>query len=294
MSVKTTTAAKPISGKGRRYFKLRSYPRFGRGPFSADNPPETVTNSPYYWWFMFLRLNEDYRQTCLNNGQGKLADLYADLGDVFNMDFKQWWSQDRIVDLFAEPVTDYKMLIAQSETDLAPFGSDEAINLVVPLSWSRRGIHKRFSEIINKLVPAGKRGISHEQSSAKYKVTTRWNIQSFKYAYNVYVIYQSALAEGNKLMWADVGIRSGQGKAYGLREGHKAARKSAAYYSLTAVEKAEAESIADKRRTLSIITQQQYRRAKQFIQSAATCEFPSQSTLTESESHSAPDAATND
>jgi hypothetical protein len=226
---------------------------------------------------MFLRLNDGYKETCANNGEGKYAELYKDFGDVYSMDFKQWWSGNKITDLFAEPVTSYKMLIAKTADDLAPFDSDEAINLVVPLNWSRRGIQKRFTEIINKLVAPGQRGISHELSNAKYKITTRWNIQSFKHAYNVYVAYHSALAQGNKLMWADAGIRSGQGKAYGLKEGGKAFRKSAAYYSLTAAEKAEAETIADKRRTLSIITQQQYRRANHFIKAAATREFPSKS-----------------
>ncbi len=275
MSFKTKTDLERQAKQSRRYFVLRSYPRFGRGPFSAENPPEAVLNSPYYWWFVFLRLNERYRETCLNMGEGPCAELYQDFGDIYSMDFKQWWSQEKIADLFAEPVTSYKMLIARSSEELVPFDSDEAINLVVPLNWSRRGLQKRFSEIINKLVEPGQRGISHEHSAAKYKVNTRWNIQGFKNAYRVYTVMQAATNAGEKLSWADVGIRSGQGKIYGLKEGVKAARKSSHYYSLGREERAASEDIADKRRTLSILAQQQYRRAIGFIEAAASREFPS-------------------
>lgn len=274
MSVNTTNIPQAKQIKGRRYFKLRSYPTFGRGSFSTESPPQSVVNSPYYWWYKFLRLNEEYRQTCLNNGKGEHEELYNDFGDVYSMDFKQWWRQEHIVDLFAEPAADYKMVIAKSKDDIAPFGSDEVINLVIPLTWSRRGIQKRFTQIINELVSAGKRGISHEFTNAKYKVNTRWNIQSFKNAYSVYVAYHAALAEGEKITWADVGIRSGQGKIYGLKEGEKAARKSADYYSMSKDDRRRSENIAEKRRTLSIIVQQQYKRAKKFIQASATQEFP--------------------
>jgi len=274
MSVETKDYTKAKQIKGSRYFKLRSYPTFGRGSFSSESPPETVVNSPYYWWYKFLRLNEEYRQTCLSNGKGKHEELYNDFGDVFSMDFKQWWRQEHIVDLFAEPAADYKMVIAKSVDDIAPFDSDEVINLVIPLTWARRGIQKRFTQIINELVPAGKRGISHEFTNAKYKVNTRWNIQSFKSAYSVYVAHHAALAEGKKITWADVGIRSGQGKIYGLKEGEKAARRSAHHFSTPKESRREPESIAEKRRTLSIIVQQQYKRAKQFIEASATQEFP--------------------
>jgi hypothetical protein len=145
----------------------------------------------------------------------------------------------------------------------------------VPLNWSRRGIQKRFTEIINKLVEPGQRGISHEYSDAKYKVTTRWNIQSFKYAYRIYLAKQASISAGEKVSWADVGIISGQGKVYGLKEGVKATRKSSDYYLLTGEQRAESENIADKRRTLSIIAQQQYKRALGFIEAAASREFPS-------------------
>jgi hypothetical protein len=275
MSVKTTSELESREYRGRRYFKLRSYPRFGRGPFSPENPPEAVINSPYYWWFIFLRLNEGYRETCDTKGKGKYAELYKDFGDVFSMDFKQWWSQDKISGLFAEPASSYKMLIAKSAADLVPYDSDEAINLVVPLNWSRRGIHKRFTEIINKLVEPGQRGISHEYSDAKYKVITRWNIQSFKNAHRVYLAKHSSELADENLSWADVGIRSGQGKIYGLREGIKATRKSSDYYLMAPEQRAESENIAEKRRTLSIIAQQQYRRALGFIEAAASQEFPS-------------------
>ena len=37
--------------------------------------------SPYYWWWAYLRKNEDYIKCCENNGKGKLSKLYKDFGD---------------------------------------------------------------------------------------------------------------------------------------------------------------------------------------------------------------------
>jgi len=61
--------------------------------------------SVYYYWWAFLKLNEDYIQTCEAAGIGPCAELYADFGDVRSDDFKRWWI-DTGRDLFAEPADD--------------------------------------------------------------------------------------------------------------------------------------------------------------------------------------------
>ena len=47
--------------------------------------------SPYYWWWAYLRRNQDYLDCCANDGQGALAQLYADFGDVRSDDCRSWW-----------------------------------------------------------------------------------------------------------------------------------------------------------------------------------------------------------
>lgn len=238
-------------------FSTRSYPTFGRSrkPFDETNPPSTVTDSPYYWWFMFLRLNADYQATCAANGVGKCADLYQDLGDVYKVNFKQWWTDKAY--LFSEPKKGYRMKVAADVTEIAPFDDSEVLNLVVPLSWSQRSLKKAFSQLVLKLVEKGKRGISVEASQASYSLSGRWNIDALSYAYKVYKL-KTAVIQGKKVALADIGIRAAL--PYAKRE--------------KAVEGKVLDDTVDIRATLTILTNRHFKRALRFIDSAASKSFP--------------------
>jgi len=240
-------------------FSTRSHPTFGRGrsPFNEQTPPNTVTESPYYWWFMFLRLNKDYLATCQANGRGKCAKLYKDFGDVHKQNFKEWW-QAR-AHLFAEPRKGYKMQIANSDEELAPFNTEEVINLVVPLTWSRRVLKKRFSELVLNKLEKGKRGVSVIESEAEYKLGRKWNINAFKDAYAIYVEKQKALKENKKVPLADVAIRAKL--PYAVRVNAKEGLRN--------------RMTVDIRYTLTVLATRHLKRAEKFIQSSITNAFPS-------------------
>ena len=238
-------------------FSTRSYPTFGRGRkvFDEQNPPDTVTESPYYWWFMFLRLNTDYKATCQSNGVGKYADLYKDLGDVHSVNFKQWWTEKAY--LFSEPKKGYRMKVATDITEIAPFNNSEVLNLVVPLTWSQRSLKKAFSQLVLKLVEKGKRGVSVEASEAHYRISGKWSVEALKYAYKVYTLKHTP-NEGKKITLADIGIRAGI--PYAKRE--------------KAVEGKVTDETVDIRATLTVLTNRHYKRALIFIESAPSKAFP--------------------
>ena len=238
-------------------FSTRSYPTFGRSRklFDEQNPPDTVTESPYYWWFMFLRLNADYKATCQSNGVGKYADIYKDLGDVHSLNFKQWWTDKAY--LFAEPKKGYRMKVATDITEIAPFDDTEVLNLVVPLTWSQRSLKKAFSQLVLKLVGKGKRGVSVEASEAHYRLSGKWNTKALSHAYKVYKI-KHAPNEGKKLAWADIGIRADL--PYAREE--------------NAVEGKVTDETVDIRATLTVLANRHYKRALTFIDSATTKSFP--------------------
>jgi hypothetical protein len=240
------------------HFSTRSYPTFGRSrkPFDEINPPKTVTDSPYYWWFMFLRLNSDYKATCDANGKGKHSALYKDFGNVYKMNFKEWW-QER-AHLFSEPKKGYKMKIAGDINDIAPFNDKEVLNLVVPLTWSQRSLKKGFSQLVLKLIEKGKRGVSVIESEATYKLSSRWNIEAFKNAYDIYVEKQKSLNESKKVAWADIAIRANI--QYAKREKAKEGIKN--------------KHTVDIRATLTVLADRHYKPAQKFISSATTKEFP--------------------
>ena len=262
---------KPPSPKQPLHFATKSYPRFGRGKYSEDNPPETVKSSPFYWWFRFLQLNEDYRRTAQNKGVGVCADLYKDFGDVNGIDFKTWWRSHE--HLFADKPTTYRLKAATSLSELAPFDSDEAINVVVPLNWDQKSLKKRFAMLLDKYgVKKGERGHVTDNPNAKYSMGRRWNCGAMESAYKVYVIRQQNMDKGAKttpkaqhkgsasnkfkLAWADVAIQAKLKIAAGMKEG-----------------KVKADD-AEKRRLLTILATRHYKNAQAFIKSAATSNFP--------------------
>ncbi len=246
-----------IRKRGVLIFSTRSYPTFGRSrkPFDELNPPNTVTDSPYYWWFMFIRLNADYKATCEANGVGNCADLYKDFGDVYSVNFKQWWTDKAY--LFSEPKKGYRMKIAKNINEIAPFDDEEVLNLVVPLTWTQRSLKKRFSQLVLKLVEKGKRGVSVEQSEAQYRISGKWSIEALSFAYKIYTI-KHLPSEGKKVAWADIGIRANL--PYAKRE--------------KAVEGKLTDETVDVRATLTVLTNRHYKRALTFIDSAITKSFP--------------------
>ena len=209
------------SEKSALHFKTASYPRFGKAKYSEENPPETVKSSPFFWWFKFLQLNEDYQRTERNNGKGVCAELFKDFGSVGNTDFKTWWKAH--AQLFADEKASYSLRVAQSAEELAPLNSTEAVNIVVPLDWSQKSLKKRFAMALDQLgVEKGKKGPVTQNLSAKYSVGRRWNCGAMESAYKVYMIRQMHLGKGAKetkkmqhkgleskkfkFAWADVAI----------------------------------------------------------------------------------------
>ena len=236
-------------------FSTRSYPIFGRArnPFDEQNPTDTVSNSPYYWWYKFLMLNSEYKKICQTNKAGKLKKIYADLGDVHSMHFKDWWKEK--AHYFAEPKKGYRMMIALSQEEIAPFDDDAVLNLVVPLTWSQRSLKKAFTSLVLSKVEKGRRGVSVEKSDAQYRLSGRWHIEALKTAYSVYSIKSKSDADGEKIYWADIGIKAKLPMSYSV------AKESVGKNS-------------DIRRTLTILTKRHYNRALMFIEAAASNSFP--------------------
>lgn len=242
----------------RRAFATRSYPTFGRGSYNDENPPKTVTNSPFYWWFKFLQLNDEYARAVKGEQTSISPKAVADFGEVRGVSFKEWWKTKAV--LFAEPTTDYKMVIANSAEELAPFNSKEAINLVIPLNWTNVGSKRRFAEIIDKLIPKTSRGVRVKTSEAECRLGRKWRSDAFQHAYEIYLAKQKSDAKvaegGKKTAWADIAIDVKLPNAKGLQRGVCNNKTS------------------DARRILTIITKRHYARALEFISAAASTKFP--------------------
>lgn len=72
-------------------------PHYPGAPYRArlPQPPydgaEEWKCSVYYYWWEYLRRNEEYRETCRLDGEGKHPVLYRWFGNVHGGDFHDWW-----------------------------------------------------------------------------------------------------------------------------------------------------------------------------------------------------------
>ena len=249
-------------------FSTRKHPVFGRGgTYSETNPPDGVTRSPFYWWFKFLQLNDEYQNAVKGRKTKIPKQVVRDFGDVTKVDFKSWW-KDR-VHLFAEPQLNYPMRIATSIQEIAPFNDSQAINLVVPLNWTNVGIKRSFARVIDKLVPKEVRPKRKEgappskkviKTEAEYKIGRKWSISGFEYAYKVYVIKRRCdlelINEGRKTYWADIAIEA-ELPSY-LR--YKAGKT---IYSELEI-----------RKMLTVLAKRHYKKAEAYVQASGTATFP--------------------
>lgn len=246
-----------MTQNNRRAFAIKQWPRFGRGPYSDDSAPATVRSSPYFWWFRFLQLNDDY-EAALNGKRNHIRrSVVKAFGPVRGVDFKTWWSGHS--ELFAEPHTKYRMKIATSASELVPFGDTDGLNLVVPLDWNAKALQLSFSRILNKLVKQGRVRTAPKGfavGDAPYKIGRKWNIAAMDMAYRIYTTRKAAERNGERLAWADVAIRVRLPYAIGLKERDRAL------------------AARHKRMTITVLALRHNQRALSFIAASATNSFP--------------------
>jgi hypothetical protein len=259
------------SPKKALHFETMSYPRFGRGLYSDEKAPRTVRNSPFFWWFKFLQLNSDYVTTEKAKGVGVCSDLYKDFGDVSNKDFKTWWQEHS--HLFAEQESAYKMKVAHSDMEIAPYNSNEVVNVVVPLSWSQKSLKKHFAMLLNKLgVEQSKRGPKIGSETAKYSLGRRWNCGAMESAYKVYIARQANMEKGAKE------TKKAQHKGE-VSSKFKVAWADIADMAKIIVSNKDNEGSyrtkGEVRRLQTILAVRHYENAESFIESSATASFPS-------------------
>lgn len=134
--------------------------------------------SAFYFWWSFLKLHEGYAETCRKNGKGAYAKLYADFGNVHDIEFKDWWTgkvgdETRGVYLFAEPPapTTVKALSREEVLQIIDAGvEDEVLLVAIPMSYSRRVISKRLGGVIRDHHGRGRGQKRLSESKARYKL----------------------------------------------------------------------------------------------------------------------------
>lgn len=168
--------------------KAKQHFAFQHPTFGTDKRPLTPSHwqrSVYYWWFEYLRRNEDYRQTCENKGNGPCHRVYEDFGDIFAVNFKTWWrTGERGARLFAEPPA-RSIEIVTVGTELK-INNPEVLTLQVPLNLPITHLVQRFREVVSKYHD-GKRGVRRSsKSQALYQVSGKVDVRFLQTALQVW------------------------------------------------------------------------------------------------------------
>lgn len=237
-----------------RAFATRTYPTFGSA--NRPKPPSSWQRSVYYWWWEYLRRNDAYKICCEKGGQGELAKLYADFGDVHAMDFKQWWTENnRGGTLFAEQAVEDRLreLKPDEAAALGGWDKNDFMVVLVPLSQPKRHLSKRFTTLLKQRHEGarGKRMLT--KTTAKYKLASQFTIESLKATLKAYDLRQ---ADPKMPLWR-VALEAGLAKT---------------------VQKERAGSIyepdADQKNALNVAASRALKRAKAMIANTARGVFP--------------------
>jgi hypothetical protein len=157
--------------------QLKEIPRTlrPRVAFAGDRTNEfaeelrQAKNSWYGIWYRCLRLSEEYRHCCANNGKGRLKPLYDDFGDVIDMRFEQWWQRIGRY-LFAERKEIPKVQFFTRPSELEEITNlRDKIVLEVPLNIRQSTVIRQIGKIL-KVAYERRTVVPREQSTARRKL----------------------------------------------------------------------------------------------------------------------------
>lgn len=170
------------------------------------SPP--FTNAPrymcsmYYFWWAFLRENDEYIACCATRGEGPMADLYRDFGDVLVDDFMDWWiARGRL--LFCEPLEDAVKLFHDipSEHD-----SENRVLISVPKDGDIDRITAEIRAAMGEYRLRHRPDDKLRESRARYPIMATAKLQSLYRQLRVYQFKKAHPGIGNKAVAKELKI----------------------------------------------------------------------------------------
>lgn len=157
--------------------------------------------SMYYYWWAFLRENSDYIACCANGGEGPMANLYRDFGDVRHDDFMDWWIGGGRL-LFCEPLEDAITLLHE----LPRHHDDE--NRVLISAPKDGDLDRITSEIRSAMgdFRRHQRPDDMRESRARYQIKAIAKLQALHRQLRVYQLKKRDSTIGNKAIADEIGI----------------------------------------------------------------------------------------
>jgi hypothetical protein len=206
-------------------------------PFATAEPWQC---SVYYFWWLFLKENDDYHATHEARGVGPCARVYNDFGDIYTPDFPTWW-MERGRDLFCEPRSAAVQLTSPDQLLADAIFTDRLV-----LTIDQNSDVDRVLAEVRSLMRMPRSGLGRARGSqALYPVFTKPVLTSLHQHHQVY-----ELARDNpSLPMSEIGRRAGL---------------------MPSIDPTD----ADSRATLASVTARTLRQARMLIKNVARGVFP--------------------
>ena len=160
-------------------------------------------NSVYYYWWAFLRENEDYIACCERGGTGEHAELYNDFGDIRDDDFFKWW-RNTGRELFCEQDGEgIEVFLSASDAK----DKKDHVLMSIPIQKDMDHLVAEFKQLIKPLYNNKRKDKNDTVSTARCPVTSRPVVSSLYTRLKVYQAYK-ADTEG-KLTLNEIGNQNG-------------------------------------------------------------------------------------
>lgn len=123
-------------------------PRSFRRPLPVNEELKEARKSPAYWWYRCLQANDEYEYCCRHEGKGKMASMYADFGDVFELSFAQWWMRHGRK-LFTEikPFKKTQIINSNQQLENTRISKDKLI-IEIPLTLRKQTVIRQIGRIL--------------------------------------------------------------------------------------------------------------------------------------------------
>lgn len=160
-----------------------------------------LSTSPYFYWYQFLKRSSLYKDCCDNNGQGKLSWLYDDFGNIFKLNWNEWWEGYQSIFEDDEHPSPWYLHRIESEEDLAMFSDDSNVSIIVNLFESKGKLIKAFSQLLDQVIteknrpieiqskPKGRPKFTVQELFEGYQFCAVPNIQALDRALKVYDLW---------------------------------------------------------------------------------------------------------
>lgn len=220
----------------------------------SDNPEDSI----HYWWFQYLRRNDEYRRCCAAGGEGRMGDFFRDWGNVFTEEIEEWFL-DHGAHLFAE--RDIQVSQLRESAQLSERYLRSNVVLVCPTDVegtpiSESAIRAQFEKYLSENFAIGKR---EQWSTAKYRIQGAHDPRVLK---EMLTVYDARITED--WSFSEIGEKL-------LNEGKISIGHS--YHTSSSKKVPEYNKAAERKKMTKVISRYFYT-AQQYIESAVGRSFP--------------------